>query len=158
MNTLPGFTAYVQAKESDEHYTPKYLFDALGLEFDIDVAAPIGGPPFTPCKTWYDTQTDGLASPWHGLVFMNPPYSAMTPWVHKWLEHGNGIALLPFALSKWMNTLSASCATMLILPHNFAFVRPGGAKRTINYLTGLWAVGDEAKQALQQSGLGKVRT
>ncbi len=29
--------------ESNEWYTPKYIFDALGTRFDLDVAAPHGG-------------------------------------------------------------------------------------------------------------------
>ena len=35
---------------SDEHYTPKFLFDLMGLEFDLDVAAPHGGLANVPAK------------------------------------------------------------------------------------------------------------
>jgi hypothetical protein len=30
-------------RDSDEQYTPKWIFDALGVEFDLDVCAPQGG-------------------------------------------------------------------------------------------------------------------
>jgi hypothetical protein len=47
-----SMAAYEAAGESDEWYTPKYIFDALGLRFDLDVAAPVGGPRYVPCETW----------------------------------------------------------------------------------------------------------
>lgn len=37
---------------SDEWYTPRYIFDALGEIFDLDVAAPVDGPRHVPAKTW----------------------------------------------------------------------------------------------------------
>jgi hypothetical protein len=33
---------------TDERYTPRHVFDALGVEFDMDVAAPFGGPRHVP--------------------------------------------------------------------------------------------------------------
>ena len=35
--------AYERPGESDEWYTPAYIFDALGERFDLDVAAPPAG-------------------------------------------------------------------------------------------------------------------
>ena len=35
---------------SDDCYTPRWVFDAMGLEFDLDVAAPVGGPWHVPCR------------------------------------------------------------------------------------------------------------
>ena len=34
----------------DEHYTPKFIFDELGLVFDLDVAAPSGGGGLDSCN------------------------------------------------------------------------------------------------------------
>lgn len=41
-------SAYEKAGESDEWYTPKYIFDAMDMTFDLDVAAPSEGPRYTP--------------------------------------------------------------------------------------------------------------
>jgi len=30
-------------KDSDEQYTPKWIFDGLNVQFDLDVCAPQGG-------------------------------------------------------------------------------------------------------------------
>ena len=36
--------------KSDEWYTPKYIFDALGVIFDLDVARPANADTFVPCR------------------------------------------------------------------------------------------------------------
>ena len=45
--------AYESHGETDEWYTPKYIFDALGVEFDLDVASPQNGPRHVPAKNWF---------------------------------------------------------------------------------------------------------
>ena len=93
---------------SDEHYTPKHLFDALNIEFDLDVAAPIGGS-HVPAKRYFDKTVDGLAQDWVGNIWMNPPYSNPTPWVDKFIAHNQGIALLPITRGKWWDRFLNPC-------------------------------------------------
>ena len=81
--SVPGDAVAVT---SDDCYTPRWVFDAMGLEFDLDVAAPVGGPWHVPCKRWYTAEDDGLAQPWDGLVWCNPPYSRFRPWAERWAE------------------------------------------------------------------------
>jgi hypothetical protein len=73
---------------SDEHYTPKALFETLGVKFDLDVAAPIGGSGIA--TYYFDKEMDGLQQEWFGNVWMNPPYSNPTPWVEKFVSHAGG--------------------------------------------------------------------
>ncbi len=54
---------------TNDYYTPKWLFDAMGLEFDIDVAAPAQGIPWIPAKRWFSQADDGLAQEWGGGWF-----------------------------------------------------------------------------------------
>lgn len=135
---------------SDDYWTPKWVFDALGIEFDLDVACPPDGPPHTPAKAWYTQETDGLASPWWGRVYMNPPYSNATPWVHKFVNHRNGIALLPFAKSRWTNNLWHEAEAITMLPSNLKF-----DQGTIMLPTMLVAFGSENVQAI--ANIGRVR-
>ena len=57
------------AKTSDDYYTPKWVFDALGLQFDIDVASPVGGISWIPAKRYFTQYDDGLLQDWGGGVF-----------------------------------------------------------------------------------------
>ena len=143
---------------TDDYYTPKWIFDALNIDFDLDVACPPGGPPHTPCKAYYTQAEDGLTSPWTGTVWMNPPYSNPTPWVAKFIDHKNGVALLPFMKSKWFQSLWDNENTLMAYIRVIKFER---ANKIMNNQTpfalGLWAIGETATNALKNSGLGKVR-
>lgn len=114
-------------KSSDEAYTPRWVFDAMGLEFDLDVAAPVGGPWHVPTKNYYTVADDGLASPWSGLVWCNPPYSGMSPWVDRYVEHDRAV-LMGLALNRcqWLaRAIKASDAVALL--GNVGFSTPNGA-------------------------------
>lgn len=141
-----------ETRTSDDYWTPKWVFDALGLEFDLDVACPPEGPPHTPASAFYTQETDGLASPWWGTVWMNPPFSNMSPWVHKFIEHQNGIALVISSKSKWFRRLWDDADGLVFLPPNMKFDQ--GA---IFMPTFLAAYGDQCVEALTKSGLGRVR-
>lgn len=142
---------------TDDHYTPPFIFEALGLEFDIDVSAPVGGIPWIPAKKHYSLIDDGLTSEWYGLIWCNPPYSKITPWALKMLEHGNGIALLPCSKSQWFDTLWEKADGILALPPTLKFIKSDDSASSISFPTLLFAFGDVAKKALINSGLGKVR-
>ena len=151
-----------QSTTSDDYWTPKWIFDALGVEFDLDVACPPDGPPHTPAKAWYSQETDGLASPWFGNVWMNPPYSNPTPWVHKWIEHAKGFALLPCSNGLWFFELwhNINTACINVRPDNkklLKFEKPTGQPTSIFMPCLLWAIGDSNVQTLKASGLGRVR-
>ncbi len=89
----------------DDFYTPPYLFEKMGLRFDLDVCAPPGGVPWVPADRYFTKAEDGLSQPWNGRVWMNPPYSKPTPWVRRFIEHRHGIALLPFAKAAWCDAI-----------------------------------------------------
>lgn len=55
---------------SDDWFTPRYIFTALGCEFDMDVASP--GPhvvPWIPASRWWSEA--GLDRMWIGFIWMN---------------------------------------------------------------------------------------
>ncbi len=85
---LPGIEP-VQPLDLDSRYTLRptleWCMKAAGVDaFDLDVAA---------CEEahcaprYYTAKDDGLAQPWGGRVWCNPPYSDIAPWVAKaWEE------------------------------------------------------------------------
>lgn len=120
---LQLFDAPQEAKTSDDYYTPKWIFDAMGLEFDLDVAAPPGGVPWLPAKRWFTKADDGLSREWRGRVWMNPPYSETTAWAHRWLEHGHGVALMPNAKSAWHIDVWGGADAIVVPDRYFPFSR-----------------------------------
>jgi hypothetical protein len=89
---------------SDDWYTPREIFAALGLRFDLDPCSP-GTGHWVPAKDIYTKTYDGLAQPWYGLVFMNPPFGGRhghVPWLTKFFDHGNGVGLVrSYTSSDW---------------------------------------------------------
>lgn len=78
---------------NDEWLTPPSIINALP-PFDLDPCAPIIRPWDTAAKH-YTVEDNGLAQPWHGRVWLNPPYGQNTEaWMQRLAKHGNGIALI----------------------------------------------------------------
>jgi len=143
---------------TNDYYTPKWLFDAMGLEFDIDVAAPSQGIPWIPAKKWFSQAEDGLAQDWGGaLVWMNPPFSNTSPWVNKFIENNNGIALLVVSRSKWFAELWDKADGVMATPADLKFERPDGHSKAISFQTFLFALGQPAVEALLRTKLARVR-
>lgn len=132
---------------SDDYFTPRWVFDALALRFDLDVCAPPDGG-LCPAAAWFTMEDDGLVQPWHGRVWMNPPFSNVAPWADRFLEHRHGVALLPANSSRWYPRIWAA-ADAIALPQvaNFRFV--GG---TIARPVWFAAFGSECVEALSRVG------
>lgn len=78
---------------SDEWLTPPEILRALG-PFDLDPAAPIVRP-WDMAALHYTKLDDGMAQPWEGRVWLNPPYGRETfRWLARLAEHGSGLALI----------------------------------------------------------------
>jgi hypothetical protein len=147
---------------SDEWYTPRRIFDALGERFDLDVAAPLQGGPHVPAERWISA--DSLALTWSGFVWMNPPFggrNALLPWVERLLAHADGgIGLVPDRTSApWFVPIITRADAILFTTGKIKFHRPdgsvGGSPGTG---TALFAVGDRAAAALRRASpaLGHV--
>ena len=142
---------------ADDWYTPKVIFDALNVTFDLDVCSPQGGTGIVPAAAYYTIEDDCLTKQWEGFVWMNPPYSNPKPFVEKFLDHGNGIALVPMAKSKWFHTIWDRAHGVMPAPVNLKFIRPEGGETQIMFNTALVGMGKKAINAMQQSNLGRIR-
>jgi hypothetical protein len=153
--------AYEAAGQSDDWYTPAYIFAALGCRFDMDVAAPNDGPRYVPTSRWLSSE--GLTAPWVGFVWMNPPFghqSTKRAWLRRFFDHGHGIALVPDRTSApWWQEFAPLASAILFVSGKIKFERPDG---TIGESPGtgtcLLAAGNHAAEVLARSGLGLVLT
>lgn len=157
-----GFAHESPVNESFEWYTPPSIFEGIGLTFDLDPCSPGAGKSHVPALKHYTIVDDGLASPWEGTVFVNPPYGPETPkWMKKLAEHGDGIALV-FARTdvKWFHEVGIKASLICFVSGRIKFFKgntvdqpgtPGAGSMLIAY-------GDRAAAALRQSGLGACFT
>lgn len=144
--------------ESDEWYTPPEIFAALCCDFDLDPCSP-GPGHWVPAKKVYTKIDNGLLQPWEGFVFMNPPFGkryGQVPWLKRFLEHGNGIAIVrAYTSADWFHDFAIKADCFLFPRGKTKFVRPDG---TIGKEPGggvvLLGCGTFASFILQDSGLG----
>ena len=148
--------------KSDDWYTPRYVFDALGVTFDLDVSAPVEGPRYVTATRWLWER--GLEQGWHGFVWMNPPFghqSTKRAWLSKFIQHGNGIALLPDRTSApWWQWAAPQMDALLFVSPKIKFERPDGSiGEQPGTGTVLMARGPDAVQSLHRAaiaGLGII--
>jgi len=118
---------------TDEWYTPWHVFKALGCSFDMDVASP--GKLKTPwIPAAYFISANSLIYPWEGFVWMNPPFggrNGMVPWLKKFFEHGNGIALTPDRTSApWWQEFAPRADAILFVAPKLKFIGADGKPGT----------------------------
>jgi hypothetical protein len=150
--------------EPSEWFTPPEYFKALGLVFDLDPCSP-GPDHWVPAKKIYTKADDGLRQPWHGLVFMNPPFGGrrghVLPWLLKFFAHGNGIALCAARTSAdWFHEVVVPSAELLCFPNGKTkFIRADGSVgKEPGTGVVLIGAGVVACEALKRSQLGVCMT
>lgn len=150
------------AFDSDAWYTPPWIFDGLGVTFDLDVASPAEPLEWLPTRQRYTVAEDGLVLPWHGLVWCNPPYSNPRPWCMKWAAHPDGFLLIRSDLSTVGPFAATSAATSLYIPpKRIQFVNgQGKCAGGVNFssvLLGRGATADHAIERLARRHGGAAR-
>lgn len=159
---------------SDEWFSPPEIFDSLGLMFDLDPCSP-GPDHWVPARKVYTKADDGLRQPWHGLVFMNPPFGERhghVPWLRKFFDHANGIAIVrAYTSSDWFHDDVVPRAETFLFPRGKTkFIRgsemcsvtkagivvhPAGSRGdSPGHGIILLGMGGPANQALRRCGLG----
>ena len=147
------------AMKSDEWLTPPEVLSRLGA-FDLDPCSPINRP--WPTATHHFTvEDDGLAWPWDGRVWCNPPFGReAVKWMRRMAEHGNGIALIPARTETEMfyETVWGRADAVLFMKGRPHFHRVDGSRASFNSGAPicLVAYGLSNVVALEASGLGVV--
>ena len=119
---------------TDVWLTPRWITDLLG-PFDLD---PCAAPPPRPWETArrnYLPADNGLALPWRGTVWLNPPYSREAEkWLARMGDHNNGIALT-FARTEtgWFwDSIWERAAAIYFLRGRLHFHRADGSRAEAN--------------------------
>lgn len=119
---------------SDEHDTPVDFFAPIAEAvdgFDLD---PSASETSDLADRNVTKDEDGLSIPWHGDVWLNPPYSEVADWLEyakRQYEHGNAdrIVSLVFARTgtRWWHDHAASADLRCLVKGRLTF---GGAENS----------------------------
>lgn len=138
-----------QLNDGDEWYTPRWLFDAFGITFAIDVCAPLDRTySAVPAERNFTVDDDGLAQTWNGTVWCNPPYSQPEPWARRMIHHRDGLLLTHIPMNAgWCVDVWEACDGIRLF-QAMEFVRPDGSSQRPGYWLQLAAFGSVATEAL----------
>lgn len=141
---------------NDEWLTPPHILAALG-RFDLDPCAPVVRP-WPMADRHYTAHDNGLAQPWHGRVWLNPPYGLEAArWLARLAEHGAGTALI-FARTEtqmFFEHVWSKATALLFLRGRLHFHHVDGTRAKANggAPSVLIAYGTRDAEILQSSGI-----
>lgn len=116
--------------------TPRWIIDALG-PFDLDPCAAYPRPWDCASANYHQGigGTDGLAAPWFGRVWLNPPFHRyqVAEWVRKLAQYGTGTALLHARTeAEWFEPCWEKSTGILFLAERIHFHYPDGRRAKAN--------------------------
>lgn len=138
-----------------EWYTPPSLFDALGLTFDLDPAAPpLPAADWIPARTRWSA--NGEVLPWRGSVWLNPPYGpALVPFVNRWIEHGLGCLLIAARTeTRAFQRAAKAAGVVCFLRDRLHFIDEHGNQSRASFASVLLASGLKETTAVINADLG----
>lgn len=148
------------ARTTDEWHTPPEVFEALRINFGLDPAAPAGGVPWIPARRHFSRADDGLAQPWAGRVWLNPPYGReIGKWLARLAAHGDGLALVfPRTDTAWFQEATRTATAACFIAGRLRFIGPDGERARAGAGAGslLLAWGLSCALALAHADLGRI--
>lgn len=136
-------------EDRDSWFTPTWLFEQIGLRFNLDVCAPQNADHRTcPAASYLTVVEDGLETPWVGTVWCNPPYSTPEAWADKMIAHGNGILLVHMPNNAQWMVRAQRAASSVRLIQSMEFMRPNGTSQRPGYSLMLATYGAHLRDAL----------
>jgi hypothetical protein len=128
-------------------------------KFDLDPCAAPSPRPWPTARTHIALPSDGLAQPWMGRVWLNPPYhrDLIGGWLEAMARHGNGMALI-FARTEtdaWQRSVWPFASAILFLRGRLEFCIPDGtrAKHSCGAPSALIAYSDRDAEILRSGGI-----
>lgn len=141
---------------TNEWLTPQALVQCLG-PFDLDPCGCKGMPWRTATTIYFLPDHDGLAEPWFGRVFCNPPYGPnVGDWARRMAAHGNGIMLIFMRTdtATWQQDLLPFADAILLPEGRVHFYLPTGERgKSGTAPSALLAYGQNNVDALRNADL-----
>jgi site-specific DNA-methyltransferase (adenine-specific) len=113
---------------TDDWATPPEFIATLEAEFGTFDLDPCATDETAKARNYFTREEDGLQQDWSGLVFVNPPYSNVVPWVEKAIaecraERACSLLLLPNNTdTAWFHDLVLRWCSVRFLRGRIAFL------------------------------------
>jgi len=141
----------------NEWYTPedwiKRARSAMGGTIDVDPASCEFAQRTVQATEWFDRERDGLAHPWRGNVWLNPPYSGglIEPFIKKLVAERNNFAqaiVLVHSLTDttWFHTLCSIADAIAFTKDRIYFYNKDGEQPSPRYGSALVYIGDRPEE------------
>ena len=135
------------SSKTDEWATPpeflRPLAEAVG-GFDLDAAAGAEESPIA--ESVYTEDDDGLAQPWFGTVWVNPPYSDMEQWTEKVVSelHRDDVDTILYLCkddtsTNWWHTAVGEASAVGMIDYRLSF---GGGSSSAPFASHVFVFGD----------------
>ena len=112
---------WYQSSDSDDWWTPQWVFDMLDQEFgfEIDVCASAENAK---CQRFFSREDNALDQEWTGVCWMNPPYGRSgDQGIYQWMQKAHQSA------QRGATRRAQSASAAVRTPSSS--VPPGGAKK-----------------------------
>lgn len=122
----------VYNSHDSQWFTPsRYIESARKVmgAIDLDPASCAAANRIVKAEMFYTEENDGLSQPWHGRIWLNPPYSKVDKFVEKLLESDfdQAIVLVNNATeTKWFCRLAERASAIIFHTGRLAFEKTGG--------------------------------
>jgi phage N-6-adenine-methyltransferase len=148
------------SNETDEWSSPRELVEPLSDTmngFDLDPCSGAESSPFA--DDIYTESDDGLAQPWHGSVWVNPPYSAMNEWTEKVVSESKRDAVKTIlylckgdSSTDWWQEAVASAKYVATIDHRLKFGDGDNSAPFASHIFVFGKVSESVVEELQQFG------
>lgn len=136
--------------DADTWLTPPAIIEAPG-PFELDPCAA-KSQPWATAKCHFTKSDNGLRRRWRGMVWLNPPYSNVLPWVEKLADLDDGIALIPASTGAryWQEIIFSRAISIFFIKKRLNFLTVTGepGKFQSGFSVALAAFGGAAGQRL----------
>lgn len=121
-----------ESLDRDSWTTPQWLTDLLPY-VDLDPCSNVRSTVRANRTYRLDRGEDGLALPWNGMCFINPPYSDVLPWARKGIEAESiGFLVNADSSTAWWREMTRYCRLMFLFAKRIQFTPPPGVRASTN--------------------------
>jgi len=148
------------SQETDEWSSPREVVEPLDKAvggFDLDPCSGAESSPFAAAT--YTAAEDGLAQPWNGSVWVNPPYSAVGDWVdkaHEAVTDGDADCVVFLckgdSSTEWWQAAADAATVLCAVDHRLSFGDGGNSAPFASHIVVFGEGSEPLRDALAELG------